>query len=168
MTNTTTATTGSDTCVSPVYDTDCIRIRSHDANHWHVDWSYQGRDDLMGSGWLAQITAYTPGGKFRFQRQFIDRHIRLVRKSDKPIILEYRSLYAGQSKYAYDKRGGADGMLSISPNGKVSKITEAVAVTMLQQVQQSKTLTLNPAEIDYLRALLGKDEIGMSLAGRLA
>lgn len=83
------------------------------------------RQDLLGAGWIAEVTA--PDPKLRFKREFV-RHQRgdnmwYDLRVDRPY--EYRGLYTGGSKYAFDKRGGAKGFFRISPDGEMVTMTEA-------------------------------------------
>ena len=130
-----------------IVDRDDLRIWDHDATYWGVEWSYDGRVDLRGVGWVAVVGDYTPDAKHKFSRQFLPRAggPKLIRKSDRPIVIQFAKLYDGTSMYHYVKRGGAAGWLAIE-GGKARHITPEIAVTIL-----SGTDTPTPVAVPTLR-----------------
>lgn len=120
--------------VGYIYDANNIRISDHDERHWLVEWAYEGqRSDFIGHGWVAVVEKYTPQNRFRWEQQFVDRSVKLVEKSLKPILLRYGDVCQGGSRYAHEKYGGRSGMILIEPGGKARGISEAKAVTIAEQ-----------------------------------
>jgi hypothetical protein len=147
---------------TPTYETNALRITPHDDQHWLIEWSYQGRNDLRGSGWVAVLNSYDPAAKIKFDRTFIDRRIRLTPKSDRPLVIQYAKLYSGGSKYGHDKSGGVAGLLVIHPDGTVAKIAEADAVTILQSPVASQFDSLKTEEYTHLE--IGRTDIGLCVS----
>lgn len=81
-------------------------------------------DVLTGAGWVARITGTHP--QWNFAREFVTHQ----RGSDwwftllEGDIYEYRGLYAGGSRYSYNKYGGESGFFIIR-NGALHEIGEA-------------------------------------------
>jgi hypothetical protein len=163
------ATEGVPTEKHVVCDSDSLRIVEQDAQHWRIDWSFaSGRSDLRGSGWVAVLIGYDPKSQHKFKREFVDKTVRLVPKSDQPIIIEYKNLYSGESKYAYDKSGGDSGMLVITASGTNEIIRAADAATMLMACQSApKSLSLTPEEVALLRAKLAGCSEATSIIAKL-
>jgi len=84
------------------------------------------RRDLVGSGWVARLTGLHPA--YRYARMFLD-HPRGkdawydLRDGE---VYEYRRLYRGGSRYAYEKRGGISGFFTIE-HGEIVRLDESRA-----------------------------------------
>ena len=92
----------------------------------------EARKDLVGSGWLATITGTDP--KWGFKRLFVPH----TRGDDvwydlRPeAIYEYRDLYTGGSKYAYQKHGGESGFFRITTDGELEHLSKSEVKNLLK------------------------------------
>ncbi len=98
------------------------------------------RRDLVGSGWIARLTGLHP--KYRYERQFVEH----PRGEDdwydlhEGGIYEYRELYTGGSRYAYQKpdrngRMGDSGFFTIA-NGSIVHLKESEVRDRLKGASQ--------------------------------
>lgn len=90
------------------------------------------RSDLIGKGWVARLTGLHP--KYRYEREFCPRcndadvWMGLIEGQ----IYQYRSIYWGDSKYAYHKYGGGSGFFRIT-DGVIVELQEREARRELEQ-----------------------------------
>jgi hypothetical protein len=73
-----------------------------------------GRRDLIGSGWVAEILGTDP--EYGYRRAFVahKRGDNMWFDLRSGFIYEYRNIYTGGSKYAYQKHGGESGFFRIA------------------------------------------------------